>query len=141
MPPHKPGTDAFEFQTLIRMLEMKSPTVTIRFHVKDVLVMISQLQLALRHPQNRGRGAAVGYAVQGWLTGFLDAIQPGIGMHLAKGAPPVKQHSKDNGHDAALIQLPQGVRENNDENGSPPDKGRAHGADDPGLETSSDGAE
>lgn len=85
MPEPSPGSRQFEYRQLAQMLELKAPRVQIEIGTADLICVIAQLQLALRHPANRSKTAFSAWSAKEFFIGFLGGIQPGIGKYLHQG--------------------------------------------------------
>lgn len=69
----------------MQMLKLKAPRVRVEFGTGDLICIVAQIQLALRHPRNRSESAYSAWQVKEFLIGLLNQIQPGIGDHLHDG--------------------------------------------------------
>lgn len=77
-----------ELKAHLQVVQQKCGHFELVIGISNMLTLISQLQLALRHPGNKGLGAQFTRRLLDDIISDMDAKSPGIGKLLAMGHDP-----------------------------------------------------
>jgi hypothetical protein len=76
-----------DFKHIDRLLE-NAQSIGMKITAPRAFVLLSQLQLALRHPENNGASAEIARDIAQRLSDRLSAIDPAIAALIAQGWHP-----------------------------------------------------
>jgi hypothetical protein len=76
-----------DFERIDRLLNKAKP-IEMAITAPRAIVLLSQLQLALRHPENNGVSAEIARDMARRLSAHLSAIDPAIAALIAQGWHP-----------------------------------------------------
>jgi hypothetical protein len=77
-----------QFEAHVKFVQAKHGSIRTDWDVGTLVILLAQLQLALRHPHNRGYGSKVTRQYLDDVIIALDNSSPGFGALLRKGDNP-----------------------------------------------------
>jgi hypothetical protein len=80
--------DTIEFEQHVQKLHDIGHMTQLLWSPTIAITIIAELQLALRHPSNKGESATIARQVVDSLIAGLDIASPGIGALLRRGDDP-----------------------------------------------------
>lgn len=72
----------------LNRLEGKGATILLELDVRNAMAVCSLIQLALKHPEVKGKLADRGNAISKVIAGRLAGVEPILGVYLATGYKP-----------------------------------------------------
>lgn len=72
----------------VNNLMVKRGSATLRIGIAELVALIAQVQLALRHPANKGEGATLARLIIEDAIAGMEAHEPEIGPLLRRGFDP-----------------------------------------------------